>query len=251
MKGLKVFVRKVLPKNLQRQLRSYYLTKRVLSGKYIEPEMAILRRIIRSGQAVVDIGANIGFYTLYLSELVGPSGSVYAFEPISENFEILSRAVRMRKLQNVKPFFAAVNREPGEREMIIPDNGDFTGFYQAHLADREDAGMRELVHVSSLDQLLSDGVLSAVDFIKCDAEGSELGILQGGIKLLNEFHPSLLVEIQGKTSKEVFDLLHGLDYKSYVLQDGFMEIERFDAKFWNYFFFSRMRTPNSAAQPKE
>jgi FkbM family methyltransferase len=235
---IKTIARRALPNFVQEHLRAYYLTLKVLGdGEYVEPEMAVLGSLISPGQVAVDIGANVGFYTKLLSELVGPSGQVYSFEPVSDNFRVLDRVVVRGRLANVKTFFAAVDHQPGENDMIIPDKSDFTGFYQARLAADVDSGRRQHVKVVSLDQLWNDEILRSVDFVKCDAEGSELGILKGGIRLLAKSKPSMLVEIQRKTSAEVFDLLHAIGYKSYVLNDGFTEISEFAPEFWNYFFF--------------
>jgi FkbM family methyltransferase len=239
---LKSLARRVLPHGIQRHLRIYYLTRRVLTDEtYVEPEMAMLHKIVSPGQVALDIGANVGFYTKLLSELVGASGRVYSFEPIAENFRILERVVRGGHLTNVRTFLAAVDRQSGEQEMVIPRRDDFTGFYQARLAGNEDTGERQHVRVVSLDQIRADGTIPPVDFIKCDAEGSELGILQGGVDLLKKSHPSLLVEVQRKRGGEVFELLHDLGYRSFRLEKEFLEVTEFDPRFWNYFFVSPKR----------
>jgi FkbM family methyltransferase len=212
----------------------------------VEPEMAALHSLVTPGQIVVDIGANVGFYTKRLSHLVGPSGRVLSFEPISENFKILDRVVRKGHLANVQLFSFALDREAGVQEMVIPDRSDFTGFYQARLAGSQDFGRRQQVIVTSLDQLWNDRALPPINFIKCDAEGNELRILQGGIELLKRSHPSLLLEIQPRTSADVFDLLHGLGYKSFVLDGAFVETRNFDPKSWNYFFLEQTKAPDSA-----
>ncbi len=234
--GLKSLVRWALPKRLQEQLRSHYLTRKVMAGQYVEPEMAMLNSLVNPGQVVLDIGANVGFYTAHLSGLVGPSGRVYSFEPITENFRILERVVKGKRLENVTTIWAAVGREPGEWNMVIPDKSDFTGFYEARLANEKDTGKKQPVRVFSLDQLLADGIFSSVDFIKCDAEGSELDILLGGIQLLTKNSPLLLIEVQRKTGDEVFKLLHSLGYRSFVLKNGLSETNQFDPAYWNYFF---------------
>ena len=241
--GLKSFARWALPKRLQEHLRALYLTRKVISGKYVEPEMAMLNSLVHAGQFVLDIGANVGYYTIRLSELVGPSGHVHSFEPITENFRILERAVKGKRLENVTTILAAVGRAPGEWDMVIPDKSDFTGFYQARLASEEDPGRKQRVKVLSLDQLRANGILSAVDFIKCDAEGSELDILKGGIQLLTKDLPLLLIEVQSKNGDEVFKLLHSLGYGSFVLKNGLSEINQFDPQIWNYFFLPPKGAP--------
>jgi FkbM family methyltransferase len=243
---LKAIARRALPNAMQDSLRTFYLTRKVLADKeYVEPEMAMLQSIVAPGQVAVDIGANVGSYTILLSRLVGPSGRVYSFEPIPENFRILEGVVRGGRLANVKAFPLAMDRLPGDRDMAIPDRSDFTGFYQARLADKGDSGQRRHVKVVSLDQLCRDGILSYVHFIKCDAEGSELGILQGGIELLKKNHPSLLVEVLRKTGVELFRLVYGLGYRSFILDGGLVETDHFDPKFWNYFFLDREKAPEA------
>jgi FkbM family methyltransferase len=238
----KALARRVLPSGIQGYLRAYYLTRKVLTDDgFVEPEMAALNKIVSAGQVVLDIGANVGFYTKLLSILVGASGRVYSFEPIAANFRILERVVKDGRLANVQTFLAAVDRQSGEQDMVIPDRRDFTGFYQARLAGNDDAGERQHVRVVSLDQMHADGTIPLVDFIKCDAEGSELGVLQGSVELLKKSHPSLLLEVQRKKGPEVFALLYNLGYRSFRLDKGFLEVAEFDPKFWNYFFMNQRR----------
>src|SRR6266404_639873 len=238
--GLKTIARWALPNAVMGRLRDYYLTRKVLANKeYVESEMTILHSLVMPGQVAVDIGANVGYYTKLLSQLVGPSGRVFSFEPISENFKILDGVVRKGRLTNVRRFPFALDREPGTLHMVIPDRSDFTGFYQARLAGHEERGRKQQVSVVALDRFWSEETLPSVDFIKCDAEGNELRILEGGIELLKRSHPSLLLEIQRKTGTDVFDLLHALGYKSFILHGDFVEINQFDPKFWNYFFLEQ------------
>jgi FkbM family methyltransferase len=249
-------VHRALPMPLQEYLRAHYLTRKVLAGRYVEPEMAILNSLVHAGQVVLDIGANVGYYTIRLSELVGPSGRVYSFEPITENYKILERAVKGKQLKNVTTILAAVESKSGEGDMVIPIKEDFTGFYQARLAVDSSVGTKQHVRVVSLDQLWVDGTLPPVDFIKCDAEGSELRILQGAIGLLREKHPSLLLEVQSQTGPEVFELLRSLGYQSFILNGKLEEISQFNPKFWNYFFLEQsevVRILNQAesASPEE
>jgi FkbM family methyltransferase len=245
IEALKRIANRLLPERLRRRLRSYYLERKVLtSGVDVEPEMKALRKLILPGQVALDIGANVGFYTRLLSSLVGTSGQVFAFEPIGENFEILQRVVSRGGMCNTKVFRAAVAQQAGKQEMVIPRREDFTGFYQAKLASEGEAGERQTVQVVSLDQLANERVFSMADFIKCDAEGSELAILEGGIDLLRQTLPALLIEVQRKTGAEVFALLSGLGYKTYRLDGRLVEVKRFDPRFWNYIFLHPARMPH-------
>jgi len=233
---LKIAAKQALPVGLQTSLRAHYLKSSVLVSDQEEPEMRVIQSLVRPGEVVLDIGANIGRYTTLLSQLVAEEGRVFAFEPITENFKILSSVIRDGHFRNVTPLQVALDREAGRQEMVIPENSDFTGFYQAHLASQGDRGKREEVRVVTLDDLRRNKVLERIHFIKCDAEGSELGILEGAWIILREDRPVIFLEIQRKTSSEVFKLLLALQYRAFVLDGELVEVPEYQSRFWNYFF---------------
>jgi tRNA A58 N-methylase Trm61 len=80
-------------------------------------ERKILRRLIHPGMTVIDVGANIGIYTCFFSNLVGNSGTVIAFEPSSDNFNRLLRSVSTRK--NVTPVKAVVGNFTGQTNLYL------------------------------------------------------------------------------------------------------------------------------------
>src|SRR5947207_2741278 len=83
---LKGLILKAGTRQFQQRLRCAYLTHRVSKMQgYREPEMNVLASLVQAGFSVADVGANVGAYTVQLSILAGPSGRVYAFEPILEN----------------------------------------------------------------------------------------------------------------------------------------------------------------------
>ena len=153
---LKDSIRMLCSPRLQSQLRLLYVTRQVVkSQNFHEPEMALLKSLVQAGDHVADIGANVGAYTKELSRLVGASGHVYSFEPISENFNILQTVIRKANLMNVDPIYAALGSVSEQRQMVIPESRAFTGFYLAHLAQPEDQGRRMTVDVLTLVSRLS------------------------------------------------------------------------------------------------
>ena len=138
---LKDSIRMLCSPRLQSQLRLLYVTRQVVkSQNFHEPEMALLKSLVQAGDHVADIGANVGAYTKELSRLVGASGHVYSFEPISENFNILQTVIRKANLMNVDPIYAALGSVSEQHQMVIPESRAFIGFYLAHLAQRGDQG---------------------------------------------------------------------------------------------------------------
>jgi FkbM family methyltransferase len=199
--------------------------------------MLVLKSLVSPGDSVADIGANVGVYTEELSSLVGPTGHVYSFEPVSDTFEILQAVVNKANLSNVSTFNAALGSQPAEHEMVIPDLGGFTGYYWAHLARTDDAGRREKVKVLTLDGLWKANTIQRLDFIKCDVEGGELEVIRGALDLIRSDLPAWLLEVSRGTSGELFKILKGFGYHAFVYDKRLIETDGYrDKEFSNYFF---------------
>jgi protein-L-isoaspartate O-methyltransferase len=107
---LKRTVWKILPHSTVQFIKKrHYLRLLCSSLLEKEPELSVVRYLVKPGDFVIDIGANIGVYTKMLSELVGPNGRVYSIEPYPPTFETLSYIVRKLRLDNVEPINIAVS----------------------------------------------------------------------------------------------------------------------------------------------
>ncbi|HRB19573.1 MAG TPA: FkbM family methyltransferase [Chitinophagales bacterium] len=96
----------------------YNILYPVFKRKQDKHEIELLHKNIRKGDIVLDIGANIGFYTQLLSDLVGENGKVYAFEPDKKNYSYLQQ--NTGQLKNVAFFHKAVSNKTGNLTCIIP-----------------------------------------------------------------------------------------------------------------------------------
>src|SRR6516162_3358285 len=96
------------PSRVQQELKRWHFWRQLHFGTFAtsEPEYARLPSWVGEGDWVVDVGANVGHYTIRLSQLVGKSGRVFAFEPVPENFELLVSNVSTVCVQNVTLFNA-------------------------------------------------------------------------------------------------------------------------------------------------
>lgn len=203
-----------------------------------EPEMPLLKLLIAKGDWVLDIGANVGIYTKELSRIVGPDGKVFSFEPVEENYDILTTVVRKNCLENVLAFRLALGDSVKVCEIVIPNMKGFTGYYWAHVAQPGDEGRREMIDVVTLDELRSRTIVTRLDFIKCDVEGGELQVILGGRKILRDQRPGWLLEVSRETSERVFEAFHELGYRCFVLGKHLFETNHYlDKEFSNYFFF--------------
>ena len=100
-----------LPNRMQVALKKAHYGRQIRRGKFEtpEPEFQTLEKYVRPGDWVVDIGANIGHYTLRMSRRVGPAGRVLAFEPMLQTFELLSSNVYAGQIHNVTLFNIALS----------------------------------------------------------------------------------------------------------------------------------------------
>ena len=141
-------------------------------GALFEPEvLAALRQWVRPGMTVVDIGANIGYFTVHLSRLVGAHGVVHAFEPEPVNFSILTENVNMNGLTNVRLHRAAVGKERGDASL---HTSDFNGGMHRLYASVCCSGPSVNVPVLRLDDLLVGAKVDPVSYTHLTLPTSDL-----------------------------------------------------------------------------
>jgi FkbM family methyltransferase len=161
-------------------------------GYFERGYLAYLRALVDVGDTAIDVGANIGAYTLALAHMVGRSGEVIAFEPVPALEQALRDAIRMNELNNVRLVRAAVGSRPGIADLHSFDEPANRGV--ASLAPASARGRSIPVEVTTLDEAVDQ----PVSFLKIDVEGFETEVLRGAERLLAA--PSLraiLVEFLG------------------------------------------------------
>jgi FkbM family methyltransferase len=181
----------ILPRSVQRVLRKLYYRWQIGTGRFRsdEVEYGMLGHFVGNGDWALDIGANVGHYTLRLSALVGPQGRVFAFEPISETFELLTANVRLSPHQNVTLFNVAVSGESVTVGMAVPrGRTGLDGHYFAHITQEPTDRQVFCLAIDSLQ------LPCPVKLVKIDVEGHELPVLHGMRELIGRDHPILVVE---------------------------------------------------------
>jgi FkbM family methyltransferase len=193
---MKSLVMKLVPDTVLNKVKKRHYFS-VLKGFREEEErdMAIVRYLVRPGDSVVDLGANIGIYTQLLSNLVGPDGEVVSIEAVPSTFEILSSNVKGLQLDNVKLLNFAVAEEDGTVWMEVPG---YRGFYRARIATegegKGDSGNRVMVGSRTMDTLFGRHP-GKITFIKCDVEGHELSCIRGAARTIEKHGSRWLMEI--------------------------------------------------------
>jgi len=234
-------------------LKSHYLRKlraysRHGNWEQIEHDMKIVKYLVKSGDSVIDVGANFGFYTVFLSNLVGTRGSVYSFEPIPLTFEILSHNIKRLSLVNVKAFNYALSEKDGSGVMVIPKWSASGGenFYQASIraAITEEDRLRQIeISLKKLDSLLPRHEKN-IAFIKIDVEGHEHQVILGATQVIDRCRPAMLVEISGNPDDpdtSAFRVVHFFDqrgYSPYWYNGAKLTRRSLGDKSVNYFFLT-------------
>ncbi len=180
-----------------------------LYGEFSEGETELFRQIVKPGQVVVEVGANIGTHTVFLAQAVAPGGQVLAFEPQRIVFQTLCANLALNSVTNVRCFQAAVGDAPGE--IVVPHldycrennfGGVGLGAYQHG----------ERVPVMTLDSFN----LPRCDFLKIDVEGMEQVVLGGAHATLARCKPVLYVENdRQEKSAALIRAIDALDYNMY------------------------------------
>lgn len=176
-------------------------------GEYGEEEGTFLRSLVQPGGIVLDVGANIGVFTVQLARHVGPSGRVFAFEPQRLAYQALCGNIALNSLINAWGFHAAVGAAPGRIMVPVLDPFRETNIGGLSLGKWNQG---DEVAVMTLDSL----ALPACHLIKIDVEGMELDVLVGGNRLIGASRPALYLENDRREkSPQVLAWLLGHGYR--------------------------------------
>lgn len=187
-----------------------------------EPDEAwLIHRLLREGDAFVDVGANEGFHSLVGSRRVGPSGRVIAFEPVPPTIQRLRRNIRLNDLENIEVIAVACVDAPTEIRLSRSSWEQSSGVYSI----REQDGESWTVTGVRMDDVLRP-FQGAVRLVKMDIEGAELLALRGFTNHLDRVDaPLVLCEVtdsflkaMGASAQALYDFMLGFGYQPYCLR---------------------------------
>jgi len=215
---------------------------------YEAAEFAQCVRFLRDGDVVLDIGANIGWYSLHWAALF-PRATVHAFEPVPTTFGLLERNRLINQAGNLILHHLALSDHEGIVDFFVDPAMTVSASMQ-NLSGKTDA-LSLRVMAKTLDAVVVEQGIAPVDFIKCDVEGAEYLALRGGEATLRTHRPTVFAEMLRKWSarfgyhpNELIDWMAALGYTCYaVTADGLAEFAFMDDQVveTNFLFVHRDR----------
>ena len=179
-----------------------------------------LPQLLRRGDIAIDIGANLGYYTRPMADIVGAEGQVYAVEPVPVIFSVLERNVRGRG--NVSLMNYALGEQDDTIEMANDSVAEAGYFGTGRNFVSEGKLSMQAIRFSAQMRRGSElfGALERVDFIKCDIEGYERVVIPQLRPIIERHHPTVLIETDGQTREQIIEIFSAMGYKAYMLMDG-------------------------------
>jgi len=193
---------------------------------YESGDSKIIEESLRSSKVFVDVGANIGWYTLGAAAKY-PDLQVYSFEPMPTTFGWLNKNKDLNDLNNVHLFNFGLSNEDDEIDFYYSPEG--SGNASARNLTNKDDTIKITVNVKIMDKMEEFKSIK-IDFMKIDVEGAELFALQGAIKLIERDRPVIFCEILRKWSKQfnyvpddILIFLRDLGYECFeIIEDGIL-----------------------------
>jgi len=188
----------------------------MMQKKY--PELFFLKKIIRPGFTCLDIGANLGYYSTFLSRLVGAAGKVMAVEPVPLFQEIWKENVKASGLANLTMWPYALGGQNTRIQMGTPERNGLLhhGMTKIMSSAQDNYARTYEVEMKIPDELFMN--LNRLDFVKCDVEGYEYEVFRNMQETLRKFKPLIQTELNGTENRQqVKDLLTAIGYETYIL----------------------------------
>ena len=180
-------------------------------------ETLLVRKTIEKGMTILDIGANIGYYTIMMGNYAGEEGSVFAFEPEQNNFRLLEKNIQLNSMSNVYPIQKAIADKNGTVNLFI--NRGHRGDHR--IFDSGDKRAFIEVEQTSIDEFTKG--MDRVDLIKMDIQGAEYLALKGMEKTIKK-NPDLVIVTEfsphhlKKSGADPLKFLNKLETSGFIIQ---------------------------------
>jgi len=165
-------------------------------------ERYLIQHFLKSGEIFVDIGANIGLFSLIAAKSVGKTGRVFAFEPTSSTIKLLNRNVKLNRFRNVICLQLALSFS-NEKKIMFTSQDGYSAWNSFAMPSKGRKFEEEIVESTTIDDFVNKyNLIGKISFMKIDIEGWEIYALKGGRKTLSRLDaPHLLVEFTDENAQ--------------------------------------------------
>lgn len=204
---------------------------RLIWNKFEKEETDYMCKVLKKGDVFIDVGSNIGLFSLIASKIVGEEGKVICFEPSPLTYSRLKENVKINNFNNLDIRNLGLSDSRGELTFYVSKNGyDAWNSFSPSKDNKLELSIN--VPVSTLDFELNDIDKSKIKLVKIDVEGWEKFVLQGAKEFLTNFNPIVMVELteqntfnSGYSVHEIYDIMKNFGYTWYRLQQGELVLE--------------------------
>ncbi|MEO9308168.1 MAG: FkbM family methyltransferase [Nitrososphaera sp.] len=200
----------------------------VIISKKTEPAVLLVFKP-KKDQIVLDIGANIGKYTILAGKKVGIHGKIIAVEPMTKTFQLLQKNIKENGLERiVTPLKVGISNKIGTARFYYKEGHSGASTMTAQVSNEYDD-----VNLTTIDEIVKEQNLDRLDWIKIDVEGLEYEVLSGASNSILQFRPIIIVEIREGSKEKVFDFLNNMKY-NYEQLDEYIGEEHTYGAFYNF-----------------
>jgi len=217
------FIIHQLENNIKVKLYKESILCKLIYFGFEENEIVFIKKFIKKGDVLIDIGSNIGLFSLHASKIVGDTGKVFAIEPTPITFKRLVENINLNQFNNIKTFNIGLSNKRETLRFNISNDGHDAWNSFADLFELENSTSVE-IEVNTIDNLIKENNVNHIDLIKLDVEGWEKFVLEGGEELLKmDDTPAFMIEFTeenafsaGYYCGEIYDFLKNYDYEWYT-----------------------------------
>lgn len=211
-----------LDENLEIILHTDSILSRLIYLGFEQYEISFIKKFLKQGDTFIDIGANIGLFTLIASQIIGEKGKILAFEPTPEIYKRLIENIDLNGLQNIETYNLGLSDRKALLSFNVSKDG-YDAWNSFALNERLNSSETIDIMADTLDSIIKRKNIYIVNLIKIDVEGWEKFVLQGAKDLLEKDNsPTLLVEFTetnafsaGYYLGELFDFVQSFGYDWY------------------------------------
>lgn len=162
-----------------------WMATNIYRGLYERAEVHVVARLLDVGDTVIDVGANIGLYSVVAAHAVGGTGRVVAYEPLPETHRLLAATIERHRLAQVEPVPAAATDVDGPIELRLASDAAHTGLATLRELGPPDGYTVHVIDGERLDTRFGEDRVDEIALLKIDAEGAEGQVLRGARDLLD------------------------------------------------------------------